>query len=117
MEVREDELWPVLNGISSEMYALENFAVLYEQLKSSHSYMCSSMYPIFAEEEAYGVNVYYSSQSGVRHATWMGTMMRNYTVGAVFDEGRIVAYKNREVIVLQLMSGNKEISFAELITK
>ena len=47
----------------------------------------------------------------------MGTMMRNYTVGAIFDEGRIVAYKNREVIVLQVMRGSKEISFAELLSQ
>ena len=115
MEVHEDELRPALSAASSEMYALEHFSEVYDQLTISLPHICSSKYPIFAEEEAYGVNVYYSSKSGIHHATWMGTMMRNYTVGAVFDEGRIVAYKNREVIVLQVMRGNKEISFADLI--
>ncbi|MAA78939.1 MAG: hypothetical protein CL916_06735 [Deltaproteobacteria bacterium] len=117
MAVREDGLWPVLNGLSSEMFALEHFSDLYEQLSSLSPQMCSSMYQVFAESESYGVNVYYQAEEEIRHATWMGTMMRNYTIGGVFDEGRIVAYKNREVIVLQLMRGSTEISFAELFSK
>ena len=114
LQIQEDELSPYLTPISSEMFVLENFSLLHNQIPLSRPYQCSSRYKIFVETECYGVNVYYQSHETTAKLTWMGFMMRNYSIGGIFDEGRIVAYKNREVIVLQVMKGNKEISFAEL---
>lgn len=114
LQMKEEVLSPQLDACSSEMFATENFPLVYEQLSVHRPYQCSVRHRVFAESEPYGVNVYYHSQGKTEKVTWMGLMMRNYTVGGIFDEGRVVAYKNREVIVLQVMRGNKEISFAEL---
>ena len=75
------------------------------------------MVSAFAESAEYGVSLFYKHQDVVRQITWIGLMMRGFSVGGVYPNGRILANKNREVIVLQLMKGNKAISFDEIASE
>lgn len=107
---------PLLSTISSEMYVLSNFDRVYHQKlnQKQHNTLSGRDFSLFVESSEYGINLFYKNSDVVRQITWIGLMMRGFSVGGLYPNGRILANKNREVIVLQLMRGNKKITFADL---
>lgn len=115
----------ILTSQPAFAHVQETFDATIEQKKQSHFDICSLENDVFVDTEPYGVVLHYKNPLAKhgKSLVWTGNMVQGYKLGNVVDKvendakGLIVLYKNRDVIVLQLMKGNREVSFAELAKK
>jgi hypothetical protein len=63
---------------------------------------------------SYGINLYlkHSSWEDMQQLVWLGMLSKTHRVLELLPNGRIIAVRNRDVIVLQLMKGSKAVDFS-----
>ena len=73
-------------------------------------------YSAFVETMIHGVHLYIKrKEEPPRVLVWLGKTMKGFRAIKLFDSGKIIASKNREIIVLQLMKGTKRSIYLETI--
>jgi hypothetical protein len=98
-----------LQPISSVAFVLENLIAVLEKKKESNVQHTSTQHPVFIESARHGMNLFYQHNQQSQLLVWVGDVMRDFSSGVLFENGRITLKKNRELIVLQLMKGDTEV--------
>jgi len=104
----------ILQPISSVSYVLENFPAVLAEKRRNNAKHASEKNPVFMESARHGMNLFYRHEQESHVLVWVGAVMRDFSSGVLFENGCITLKKNRELIVLQLMKGDTEVSLQDL---
>ena len=105
----------LLKSHSSWDYASENVSIIADAFQEFPTVI--EPLGVFAENVPQGVVLQYLAQNaheGIR-LLWTGDSIRDFKIAQILPNGRILIKKNRDLIVLQLMKGNKPVCFETLV--
>ena len=121
----EDQIWWIYpnenedgNAVSITTEPIEDFIVnhhekFFERVapmrKISNANVSAMVFSV-----SYGLNLYlqHSSWGDMQQLVWLGMLSKTHRVLELLPNGRIIAVRNREVMVLQLMKGSKAVDFS-----